>query len=82
MERAVSPERTSATEPEQPRSKRTHSSSDYQLPIVGLRVPKRVGDAAFWVGATGAVIGGLVELPVAALVVAGVAVSRHHAQAR
>jgi hypothetical protein len=78
----MTPARTSATEPAQRGSSRSGGSPDYQLPVVGVRVPKRVGDAAFWIGAAGAVVGGLVELPVAALVVAGVAVSRHHAQAR
>jgi hypothetical protein len=51
--------------------------SDYQLPVVHIRVPERVANMTFWLGLTGAVIGGAVELPVAAAVVAGVAVARH-----
>ncbi|MGC8513632.1 MAG: hypothetical protein ACP5P1_11470 [Acidimicrobiales bacterium] len=51
--------------------------ADYELPFVHLRVPQRVGDAAFWLGAAGAVIGGMIELPVAAMVAGAVIVGRH-----
>lgn len=52
-------------------------ASDYELPLVHMRVPNRLGDAALWVGIAGAVAVGAVELPVAALVAAGVVVARH-----
>jgi len=51
--------------------------TDYELPLVHVRIPERVGNAAFWLGVGGAVAGGAVELPVAALVAAGVLVLRH-----
>lgn len=52
-------------------------ASDYELPLVHMRVPKPLGEAALWVGIAGAVVVGAVELPVAALVAAGVVVARH-----
>ncbi len=55
---------------------------DYELPLVHVRVPERVGNTAFWVGVAGAVAGGVVELPVAAMVAAGVLVVRHRSNAR
>jgi hypothetical protein len=57
------------------------SSTDYQVPVVHVRVPQRLGDAVFWVGVAGAVAAGAVELPVAALVAAGVVVMRHRSNA-
>ncbi len=56
--------------------------SDYEVPLVHVRVPQRVGNAAFWVGLAGVVAGGIVELPVAATVAAGVLVVRHRSNAR
>jgi hypothetical protein len=50
--------------------------SAYQLPVVGLRVPYRVGNTAFWAGLAGAVVIGAVELPLAGLLGAGVVVAR------
>lgn len=50
--------------------------SSYQLPVVGLRVPERVGNTAFWAGLAGAVVFGAVELPLAGLLGAGVVVAR------
>ena len=49
----------------------------YEVPIVHARVPQRVGNAAFWLGLVGVVAAGAVELPLAALVGAGVVVARH-----
>lgn len=54
--------------------------SDYEVPLVHVRVPERLGNMMFWAGVAGAVAGGVVELPVAALVAAGVVVVRHRAQ--
>jgi hypothetical protein len=56
--------------------------SDYQMPWLPVRVPERMGNVAFWLGMTGAVVAGAVELPVAALVAAGVVVVRHRSNAR
>jgi len=53
------------------------SRNDYELPLVHVRVSQRVGNTAFWLGAAGAVAAGAVDLPVAALVAAGVVVVRH-----
>jgi hypothetical protein len=57
-------------------------ANDYVIPVVHVRVPQRFGDAAFWVGVAGVVAAGAVELPVAALVAAGVVVMRHRSIAR
>lgn len=54
---------------------------DYDVPLVHVRVPQRVGNTAFWLALTGAVVGGTVELPLAALIVAGVVVARHRSTA-
>ena len=64
------------------RTAQVRNGNDYQLPVVHVRVPQRVGDAAFWMGVAGAVAAGAVELPVAALVAAGVVVVRHRANTR
>lgn len=56
--------------------------TDYEVPWVHVRVPQRVGNTAFWLGLTGAVVGGAVELPLAAAVAAGVAVARHRTNSR
>ncbi|MGI8493095.1 MAG: hypothetical protein ACR2KC_06490 [Acidimicrobiales bacterium] len=50
---------------------------DYELPILRARVPEAVGNMAFWAGLAGSVVIGAVELPLAALVGAGVVVARH-----
>ncbi len=52
-------------------------SRDYEMPLVHVRVPQRVGNTTFWLGLTGAVIGGVVELPLAAAIATGVVVARH-----
>jgi hypothetical protein len=64
------------------RTPQAGSGTDYEVPVVHLRVPQRLGDAAFWVGAVGAVAAGAVEFPVAALVAAGVVVMRHRSNTR
>lgn len=56
--------------------------ADYEVPLVHVRVPRRLGEAAFWVGVVGAVAAGAVELPVAGLVAAGVIVARHRSNAQ
>jgi hypothetical protein len=58
------------------------TKTDYELPLVHIKVPQRVGNAAFWLGMAGAVVAGAVELPVAALVAAGVVIVRHQTSAR
>lgn len=52
-------------------------SRDYVVPVVHVRVPQWVGNTTFWLGLTGAVIGGVVEFPLAAAIATGVVVSRH-----
>ena len=54
---------------------------DYEVPVLHVRVPQRVGNTAFWLGLTGAVVGGAVELPLAAVIAAGVVVARHRGSA-
>lgn len=55
--------------------------SDYQVPVLHVRVPQRVGNTAFWLGLTGAVVAGAVELPLAAAIAGGVVVVRHRRSA-
>jgi len=56
-------------------------STDYEVPLVHVRVPQRVGNTAFWLGVAGAVAAGAVDFPVAALVAAGVVIVRHRSNA-
>ena len=58
------------------------SGTDYEAPLVHVRVPQRVGNAAFWLSVAGVVATGAVDFPVAALVAAGVVVVRHRSNAR
>lgn len=50
---------------------------EYVLPLVHTRVPAGAVNAGFWGGLAVAALVGLVELPVAVLVGAAVAVARH-----
>lgn len=52
-------------------------SRDYVVPLVHVRVPQRVGNTTFWLGLSGAVIGGVVEFPLAAAIATGLVVARH-----
>ena len=52
-------------------------SDGYTLPVVGLRLPASMVHAGFAWGLAGAVLLGAVDLPVAALVAAGVLIARH-----
>jgi hypothetical protein len=52
-------------------------SQSYELPIIHARVPESVGNLAFWAGLAGVVVAGAVDLPLAALIGAGVVVARH-----
>jgi hypothetical protein len=61
-------------------AERDRSRTDYEVPLVHLRVPQQVGNTAFWLGVAGVVAAGAVELPVAALVAAGVVVMRHRSK--
>jgi hypothetical protein len=58
------------------------TDTDYEIPLVHLKVSERVGNTAFWLGVTGAVVAGAVDLPVAALIAAGVVLVRHQSGAR
>jgi hypothetical protein len=49
--------------------------------VLHVRVPQRVGNTAFWLGLTGAVVAGAVELPLAAAIAGGVVVVRHRRSA-
>ena len=50
----------------------------YVMPIVHLTVPGTAVNAGFWAVLVGATALGAVELPLAALIGAGVLVARHH----
>jgi hypothetical protein len=63
-------------------TERRPSNTDYEVPFVHVRVPERVGNTAFWLGVAGAVVAGAVDLPVAAVVAAGVVVVRHRSGTR
>jgi hypothetical protein len=52
------------------------AEGDYLTPIVPLRLPAAPVNAAFWLGLAGAALVGAVDLPVAALLGAGVLVAR------
>lgn len=58
-------------------SQKDNHSSDYDVPVVHVRVPERVGNSAFWLGLAGAVAVGVVEAPLAVLIAAGVVIVRH-----
>jgi hypothetical protein len=49
----------------------------YQLPVIGVRVPAKVVNVGFWGGLAGAAVVGVVDPPLALLVGAGVLVARH-----
>jgi hypothetical protein len=53
------------------------SDPAYRLPMVGVRIPEVTVNRAFWVGLAGAAVLGAIDLPVAAVVGAGVVVARH-----
>ncbi len=50
----------------------------YVMPIVHLTVPETAVRAGFWAVLAGATLLGAVDLPLAALIGAGVLVARHH----
>jgi hypothetical protein len=50
---------------------------DYVVPVAHFHVSERVVDAGFWGALIGASVLGVVELPLAALIGAGVLVARH-----
>jgi hypothetical protein len=50
----------------------------FVMPIVHVTVPEAVVNAGFWAALGGAAVLGAVELPLAALIGAGVVVARHH----
>jgi hypothetical protein len=48
------------------------------MPIVHITVPEAAVNVGFWAALGGAVVLGAIELPLAALIGAGVLVARHH----
>jgi hypothetical protein len=77
---------TDAEEAKKPRARRTSSASTasrnghgaYVMPIVHITVPEAAVNVGFWAALGGAAVLGAVELPLAALIGAGVLVARHH----
>jgi hypothetical protein len=65
---AAEPEATDAPTPE---------GDAYVLPVVHTRVPERLVNVGFWGGLTGAVLVGVVDLPLGVLLGAGVVIARH-----
>ena len=53
------------------------SGDEYQLPVVGVRVPAKIVNVGFWGGLAGAAVLGAIDPPLAVLVGAGVLVARH-----
>jgi len=53
------------------------ASDSYVLPVVGVHLPGKVVNVAFWGGLVGAVALGAVDPPLGILVGAGVVVARH-----
>jgi hypothetical protein len=53
------------------------SGDGYVLPLVGVRLPSTLVNVGFWGGLAGVAVVGVVELPVAAVIGAGVLVARH-----
>ena len=58
----------------------TADGNQYQLPVVGVRVPAQLVDVGFWGGLTGAALLGAIDPPLAILVGAGVVIARHQAR--
>ncbi|MGO8871805.1 MAG: hypothetical protein ACLQPH_10470 [Acidimicrobiales bacterium] len=50
----------------------------YVMPIVHITVPENAVNAGFWAALGGAAVLGAIDLPLAALIGAGVLVARHH----
>jgi len=65
-----------------PRKSETAAGSDgqnvYVTPIVHVTLPENAVNAGFWVVLVGAAALGAVDLPLAALIGAGVLIARHH----
>jgi|HubBroStandDraft_1064217.scaffolds.fasta_scaffold1378627_1 hypothetical protein len=69
------PTRTTTTSPN---SKLVLATEDgYTVPFVHVRVPERRVNTAFWATLAGATLLGAIDLPLAALVGAGVIIARH-----
>lgn len=64
-------------EPVEPVTTDAETRDVYVLPVVHAEVPGRLVNAGFWGGLTGAVVLGVVDLPLGLLLGAGVAVARH-----
>jgi len=77
---------TDAEEAKKPPARRTRSAPTassnghgaYVMPIVHITVPEAAVNVGFWAALGGAVVLGAIELPLAALIGAGVLVARHH----
>ena len=55
-----------------------NGQDSYVMPIVHLTVPERAVNAGFWAVLVGSTALGAVDLPLAALIGAGVLIARHH----
>jgi len=69
--------RTGTSKPGSAAGHEPTTGGEYVLPLVHTRVPAGAVNAGFWGGLAVAAMVGLVELPVAILVGAAVAVARH-----
>jgi hypothetical protein len=77
---AVTDAATTTTKPKTSASKNGAAPAggdQYQLPVIGVRVPAKVVDVGFWGGLAGAAVLGAIDPPLAVLVGAGVLVARH-----
>jgi len=61
-------------------AKASADTGDYVVPMVHVRVPRRVVDTGFWGGLAGAVALGVIDPPVGVLLGAGVVVARHRSR--
>ena len=75
---AANPASASAPESPGPESKASNGKDSFVLPVVHLQVPEVAVNLGFWGALVAAAAVGAVELPLAALIGAGVLVARHH----
>jgi len=60
------------------RSVASNGHDPYVVPVVHITVPEAAINAGFWAALIGAATLGAIDLPLAALIGAGVLVARHH----
>jgi len=71
--------RSPTTRPHDESSKASGNENDaFVIPIVHITLPETAVNVGFWGALVGAAALGTIELPMAALIGAGVVVARHH----